>query len=785
MPTPCRSKSFGRRPRPPGPHVPEAAESAEARFAPLLRETIVQMLLRRRSEVVESRCHVVKALAIVASWSSGHPWLAVLVVLGLTAGLGAGFAQAESGRVIDQFIPDDLAAVETRDRIEATFGASEPAFVLLRSDDPGAPDLIRAIAAMDAELSRDALVSDVASIADHVPTEGKSDAEIQAAWNEAKARPDIAGAFIRDDATLVRVSYQVNLEPEAITASLDAATANIQVPGVTVQPAGLAYLEQAQSEGGAQDVQFLLPLSVVVIAVILAILFRRPADVVIPIATTFVALAWAYGILTWAQMPLSPLVFSVMPLILGLGVDYMLHIVYAFRATGKGPHPARFAQVGERIGAPVFFTAITTLIGFGSFLVSRIPQVRSWGLLLGGGALSAFILGFLLLPALYRLSREPRRELLSTHRFLGQLGAFLVRRRVWVLAVLGVATLGLGAAATQVDFERQLEVDVDENDPASSALNDIEERFGGQSIVQFLVPRSAGPTALEALEADVAAIQGIGFVDGPATRITNSQGNPDGYPANDPRLEGVSSANAWLVSAGYATNEERDLLPLLEATSDEHGAQITGRGYIQIEAEGAVLDSLLLSTGVAFGLVLLLLLLIFRRPGPALLAFTPLALVIVWQLGIQSLVGIPLNSVTGITAAMVIGIGVDYSLHLMSDVQRNRKAGHDGPTSAIEAVQHVGQPVLAGTITTVLAFTVLAFSQLSQLQQFGTVAAIVVTCAFIVTMGLIPAIVAFQGGSKSYAVRGMAEGTPGATITPRFDDPDVQEWYEETVRRGE
>ncbi len=248
-----------------------------------------------------------KALAHVASWSSGHPWLAVLLVLGLTAGIGSGFGQAESGRVIDQFIPDDLAAVDTRDSIEATFGASEPAFVLFLTADPGNPALIRAIAALDSKLTTDPLIVAVASIADHVPTEGKTDAEIQSAWDAANARQDTANQFIREDAILVRVSYQINLEPESITASLDAAVADLDLPGVTVQPAGLAYIEQAQSEGGAQDVQYLVPLSVVVIAIILAILFRRPADVVIPIATTFVALAWAYGTPAWAQMPLSPL----------------------------------------------------------------------------------------------------------------------------------------------------------------------------------------------------------------------------------------------------------------------------------------------------------------------------------------------------------------------------------------------------------------------------------------------------------------------------------------------
>ncbi len=705
------------------------------------------------SQVVYLRSGTVKVFARVASWSSSHPWLAILVVFLLTAGLGSGFAQAESGRVIDQFVPDGLEAVATQDRIEELFGASEPAFVLFLTDDPGAPALLREIAALDSRLEALDLVNEVASITDHLgDVEALTDNELRAAWERANARPDLAGQFIRDDATLVRASFAVDLEPVDITEPLDEAVSGFALSGVQVIPAGLAYVEVAQSEGGAQDVQILVPLSVLVIAIVLAILFRRASDVVIPIATTFVALAWAFGILTWAQFPLTPLVFSVMPLIRGLGVDYMLHIVYAFRDTKPGPHPARFAYVGDRIGAPVFFTALTTLIGFGSFLVSSIPQVRSWGLLIGGGAFSAFILGFLLLPALYRLSREPKRAHASTHKLLFSLGTFVARRRIWVLVALGVVTVGLGAAATQVDFERQLEQQTDVNDESSVSLGQIESRFGGQSIAQFLVQRDTGAAALEGLEARLATVSGIGFIDGPATRVEQSGQPADGYATADPRLDGVSATPAWLVTVGYATDDERDILPALEEAAADHDASLTGRGYISLEAEGAVLESLLLSTGIAFALVLAFLFAVFRRPGPALLAFAPLVIVVVWQLGIQSIFGIPLNSVTGITMAMVIGIGVDYSLHLVSDVQRSRKMGKSGWQSAVDGVTHVGQPVLAGTVTTVLAFTVLSFSQLSQLQQFGTVAAIVVACAFVVSLGLIPAVVASWGGTRARAI---------------------------------
>lgn len=726
-------------------------------------------------------------LARSAAWSNAHPWKAVGITLLVTLALGGGFAQAETGRVIDQFIPDDLAAAQTQDEIEDLFGASELAFVMFLADDPGDPELLRALMALDARLEAEEVVQDVASVADFL-TDG-TDQELRDQWDALQAQPPIAGQFIRDDATLMRVAFDVGLEPATITEILDDAEA----PGDwQLVRAGLAYVEVAQEESGAQDVQILVPLSIVAIAVLLGILFRRPADVILPIATTFVALAWAYGTIAWAQMPLSPLVFSVMPLILGIGVDYMLHIVYAFRAAEGRNQSERFARVGDRVGAPVFFTAITTLIGFGSFLVSRIPQVRSWGLLIGSGALAAFVLGFLLLPALYRLSRPGKRRPIRTGAGLDRLGRFLVRRRIPVLVALAVVTLGLGAAASQVDLERQLESEVDPEDPAFAQLDAVEQRFGGQSTIQFLIPRADGSQTLEATTQAVQAIPGIGFVDSPATRI---DGPP--YAADDPRLEGVSVDEAWLITAGYPTDQERDILPELEEVAAKQDVGIAGRGLIQVQSEGAVLDSLLLSTAVAFGLVLILLFAIFRRPGPALLAFAPLVMVLVWQLGIQAIAGIPLNSVTGITSAMVIGIGVDYSLHLMSDLRRAREEGATPDEAAVGAVRHVGQPVLAATLSTVGAFTILSFSQLSQLAQFGTVAAIVVACAFLVSITFLPAATA---RATQTPVPARAPATPPAdppqrprgyarpdiaakpwqqVVKPRFSDPDVQDWFED------
>ncbi len=676
------------------------------------------------------------ALANTASWCARHPAWTILLALTLTAGLGAGMTQAEAGRVQELFVPDGLESVATLEQIEHLWGTSDTLFLVYITEDPLAPDLLETIRA-DAAMAANLPGYQEAHVLPNMVPEGAPRQAYEAAGEQA--------GLLAPDAQLVRIFIDPTEDVMGVTDAFnqirDASAAN---PIAT----GPIYLERSQQEGANLDVAILMPISVVMIGVVLAIVFRRAQDVLVPMVTASLALAMAYGTVAWAGLPLAPPSFIVMPLLLGVGIDYMLHIVYAYREVPKHTGiPTRFAVTADRVGAPVFFTAITTLIGFGSFLAGDIPQIRVWGLLIGSGALYAFLLGFTVLPALYRL-RAGKATKPPLGDLLGGLAQRIVDNRRMVLAGLIVITVALGAVATQVNVERTLDFDLGDT-PAAADLEAMQSRFGGQSLALFLV-RDGPMEAIAAFESDLRDIDAVGFVDGPATR------QAQGRPAND-----ITNGPYSLITVGYP-GQENAVVDELAAAGAASGlnARLTGKDVIQTESQGVVLDSLFASTGVALVLVVLLLALIFRHVRHGLLAFIPLVVMVIWQLGIQTLVGIPLNAVTGVVTAMTLGIGVDYSLHLVMHYRGERRRGADRATSSRLALASVGRPVMAATITTVSAFSVLAFSSFEPLRHFGIVAAIVVACAFVVSLTLVPALAA----GRMYP---QAAQAPARTPTPK------------------
>ncbi len=710
---------------------------------------------------------VAHILAASARWSATHPAIAIASVLAVTLLLGAGMTQAEQGRIQDLFVPDGLPAQATLETIGDIWGQSDASLFLYIVDDPSDPGLLRAVAEDAGRLRAQAVVQDVGGLPVLLESQlgdlgNIPDAQLREAAQGLIKSP-AGSALAVDDALLLRISIEPGQDVVATTALLDSIAAQSSADG-DLRSAGPLYVERMQQDSGNADVALLMPLSVATIVLVLSLLFRRLRDVLVPMVVSFLALAMAYGTVAWAGLPLAPPSFITMPLLLGLGIDYMLHIIYAYREQPEAwPVPRRFEAAAGHVGAPVFFTALTTLIGFGSFLASNIPQIRVWGLLIGSGALYAFILGFIALPAFYRIGRRRRAKTIALPlgTILEAWSHVVVRQRVPVLIVVAIVTLGLAAAATTLDVEAELAFELDENAPELADLAAVEDRFGGQTTAQILIPAD-DRQGLERLETALDGIAGLGFIDGPVHRLQQA-GDPDG-PLVQGLTEGVATAAWWRITVGYAEGDDGAVDAVRDLVAEgPAGAKLTGRDIIDRESRDVVLQSLFMSTGIALVLVLVLLLIVFRDLRASAIAFVPLLITIVWQTGIQALVGIPLNPITGVIIAMTLGIGVDYALHIMAHFRQMRRFGRQ--EAARRAVASVGRPVLAATLTTVLAFSVLGFSSLLPLQQFGYTAAIVILCAFIVSLTFLPAF-ASLGATKARSI-GQPRVVPSSYQGPR------------------
>ena len=179
------------------------------------------------------------------------------------------------------------------------------------------------------------------------------------------------------------------------------------VSGVPAVVSGLA-------DALRSELLLLLGVAVIVMAAVLAVILGPPLRL-LPLALAVAAAAITFGLLRLVGGSLTMASIAVMPVLIGLAVDYAIQFQARFNeARDEGVAPARAATLAAGRGGPVIGAAcIATAAGFTALVLSPIPMVRSFGLLLVLGTALAFVLaataGFAALAlASWRGGPQPR-----------------------------------------------------------------------------------------------------------------------------------------------------------------------------------------------------------------------------------------------------------------------------------------------------------------------------------------------------------------------------------------
>ena len=123
-----------------------------------------------------------------------------------------------------------------------------------------------------------------------------------------------------------------------------------------------------------------------------------------------------------------------------------------------------------------------------------------------------------------------------------------------------------------------------------------------------------------------------------------------------------------------------------------------------------------------------------RQPALAFIAVGPIVLVLIAVLGTMALLDIPYTIVTSIITALSIGIGVDYTIHMIHRYREEYTLHRDPERAAIQTLSITGSALLGSALTTGLGIGVLVASPLAASQQSGITAAITIAYSLIVSV---------------------------------------------------
>ena len=167
--------------------------------------------------------------------------------------------------------------------------------------------------------------------------------------------------------------------------------------------ASLDLISHDIDEGTFDNLATLIFLAVIVVVLLLAISFRSVKGVVFPLVGLSSALIWTYGILNLFGTRFTALEVAVAPLVLGLGIDYSIHLQRRYNSFKKDISDSAESWLAScgKLSTPLGLAVITTVAAFLANIISPLPPLETFGIALAVGVLSAFINATVVVGALH------------------------------------------------------------------------------------------------------------------------------------------------------------------------------------------------------------------------------------------------------------------------------------------------------------------------------------------------------------------------------------------------
>ena len=250
----------------------------------------------------------------------------------------------------------------------------------------------------------------------------KTDQEIKDAFDAAKENPLLAGAVINilgeydgnNSAKATKITFKFdNSQREgegtaeafdrmvSVELEMDDVVKGMKFESVEAHALGQSVLDNAINDASNESTGQLFMLVIILVIGVLFVTFRSPVDVGLTMFALMMAIIWSNGFASLLQFEPSFFAVIVPILLVGLGVDYGIHLVMRYREELVEDWDIDKASSSSVVfvGSALLLATTTTMVGFLSNVASDITPIREFGIQVAIGVLSAFLIFVTFIPA--------------------------------------------------------------------------------------------------------------------------------------------------------------------------------------------------------------------------------------------------------------------------------------------------------------------------------------------------------------------------------------------------
>jgi len=534
---------------------------------------------------------------------------------------------------------------------------------------------------------------------------------------------------------------------------------------------GQAYVTGAVPALVASEVKILVLYGLILMCLILLINLRNVPAVTLIISVISLSLFGMLGFMGWiynftkSEMFYFTLNHTSMPIVLlTIANSDGVHVIGRFfkeLRISKNINDA-IHKTMDRLTMPISLTSITTALAFLMLIFSPLNGMNGYGIVLAFGICWAWVLSLTLLPSLISLIKWDvnskaitRTSLLE--KLINKFGLLVTKNPKKVLypslLFIGLSIFGLTLIKVEVNYIKmfregniirdsayfldenmtgnlnlmvniQAEVEGAFKDPENlQKIDNIENYLNSIDVVtntisvndiikQLHKTVENGDERFNTIPDTRAKVNNLFFLygqndDSDLSKIIN-------YENNSTILTSLMKTFSTTQMGEYKNNIENFITQELQNT--DLTFRLSGIMAILSEFIWLVIKSSFISIGLSILIIYIVCSIFFKSWKFGLLSILPLVSAIIVNFGLMGLFGIELTHMTAILSSIIIGVGVDFSIHYTSEYRELIKSKE--PNKTIKTINNVGHPILVDALSN-MGFASLMLSSIIPMAQIG------------------------------------------------------------------
>ncbi len=732
-----------------------------------------------------------------------YKWLIITVTFLLTLFFGFQLTKVQVDSDIINSLPKDDPEVKLFREVGDRFGSNEIGMIIVESDNVLMPDVLKDIALITDTLTNIKGIISVTSLTNMSMVQVTDD-DFQVGNlindnNRPKNRKEadllvkkiasndmVAGNIIASDGTacVIMFSFADGVEVPDVAKIVMEKTESLGVK-VKFYFAGAPFMRQYVARVVRHDMTALIPISFLLISLILFMSFRSLRGVFLPLVTAGLSIVWAIGLFSLLGFKLSMVTNNVPIIVLAVGTAYAIHIINRVNHCKEKNYRFSVKKSLSLMLVPVSLTALTTMVGFLSFIFGAyLTMIRDFGILSAMGTFFSALLALSFVPALmavlpakrivFRKKEIDDHKSMLTRKFLVPLSKLVINHPKRVLLVwIMIFLISIGGV-----FQIKRSVSVagyfKKDHPVSISERILSEKFGGTKPVFAVFKGNVqSPEMLSAMmdfenymkkSTLIGSTQSIADVIKNLNKVINKE---DKIPEDESTIgqfwfllseqESINrlvtpDLDQALVVLKFQDIGEKSTIQLSEYIRDyfkqhpdnPYHIEVTGMPFVNKKLSDNLLRSQIVSLVIALVLVMAIVSMMLKSFVKGLYASLPIVVTIGIIYGMMGFAGIPLNIVTVLVASIAMGIGIDYSIHFFSYYNYSLKNGNNMQQAIRDSVSVAGKAIIINFVSVSVGFLALIFSNLVPMIYFGMIIALSMLGASMGALSLLPSIILIE-----------------------------------------